>query len=202
MKKNYFKALAALTVSAIFFAFACNKMESEPENGENSTVKVGSLNSSNIKEAIAHSDAIIDVRVTKMIQEEKRIVNKIEIINKRKKATVGVYFAELTSKKNIRQQLENGELNGSAFIRDHKSNVVEEFTLNGGKIERRIIKNGLGTRSAGAEAECSFWTVHECVANEINGMNPIDYGVCLFTAPACYAQLWASCTWDTCFDAG
>lgn len=50
------------------------------------------------------------------------------------------------------------------------------------------------------EVPCSVSTVHDCVSYKIEDMNWIDYGACLATAPACYAQLWASCGWDVCHD--
>ncbi len=48
------------------------------------------------------------------------------------------------------------------------------------------------------KVQCTVATIHNCVSWEIEDMNWIEYGACLVGAPACYATLWASCTWEVC----
>jgi len=106
------------------------------------------------------------------------------------------------------------------FVSSHSENIYREmketpnsvngeFTIEiaGQVIYRRAIINGkaqkairIPLRAATTEmaAPCTVGTVHDCVAWEIDDMNWIEYGACLISAPACYAELWASCTWEVC----
>ena len=49
-----------------------------------------------------------------------------------------------------------------------------------------------------ANVACGVGTVHDCVSYKIEEMNWIEYGICLASAPGCYAGIWASCTWEVC----
>lgn len=76
-------------------------------------------------------------------------------------------------------------------------------------ILKRKVKNGIFQKSEliafrvpgptyNPNVACTVGTVHDCVSWKIEDMNWIEYGACLVSAPACYATLWASCTWEVC----
>jgi hypothetical protein len=88
-------------------------------------------------------------------------------------------------------------------------NGTLQVEVEGQVIYKKRIINGVGQKgqkipfksSDGINASrvpCTVSTVHDCVAWEIDDMNWIEYGACLVGAPACYATLWASCTWEVC----
>lgn len=107
------------------------------------------------------------------------------------------------------------------FVSDNSTNIYDQFANNkssingefaievdGQVILKKRIENGVGAKSklfafnpigrAEMAAPCNVTTVHDCVAWEIEDMNWVEYGFCLAGAPACYAGLWASCTWEVC----
>jgi hypothetical protein len=45
---------------------------------------------------------------------------------------------------------------------------------------------------------CTLRTVHDCVAFVIEGMNWLEYGVCMIRAPVCYLAQWTSCFRQVC----
>ena len=46
--------------------------------------------------------------------------------------------------------------------------------------------------------QCSVESVHDCVSYKIEDMNLVEYGLCLASAPSCYAGVWAVCAYDVC----
>ena len=47
---------------------------------------------------------------------------------------------------------------------------------------------------------CTIGNIHDCVAYKIEGMNWLQFGLCLLSAPACYGRQWAVCTIDVCIN--
>lgn len=47
---------------------------------------------------------------------------------------------------------------------------------------------------------CSVGNIHDCVAYRVEGMNWLQFGLCLLRAPVCYAEQWAYCTYSVCWN--
>lgn len=89
--------------------------------------------------------------------------------------------------------------------------VNGEFTIEteGQVILKKKIKNGIWEMSEiltykpmppnyNPKVPCAVSTIVDCIEWKLNDMNWIEYGGCCISAPACYANLWASCTWEVC----
>jgi hypothetical protein len=76
--------------------------------------------------------------------------------------------------------------------------VLKKHIVNGAWGKTEIIASRLPGPIYNPNLACNAITIHDCVSYEIEDMNWIEYGACLVSAPACYATLWASCTWEVC----
>lgn len=87
-------------------------------------------------------------------------------------------------------------------------NGIFEITSNKTLISQSIIKDGVvvsnerfysnRTSSARGDYACSVDGITSCADDEINDMNWIEYAFCAVGAPACLAELYASCIYENC----
>lgn len=102
---------------------------------------------------------------------------------------------------NIYEKIRNTPnlVNGEFTIEINGKIVLRKKIINGKALKSELVKENLGAVTDMNQAvPCTVTTVHDCVAWEIDNMNWIEYAACLISAPACYAELWASCTWEVC----
>ena len=88
-------------------------------------------------------------------------------------------------------------VNGRLIIETEGQIILTKQVVNGKWGSTKLEKRNAAI-SRVVSVACTVKTIHDCVAWEIEDMNWIEYGACLVSAPACYATLWASCTWEVC----
>ena len=105
---------------------------------------------------------------------------------------------------NIYEKMRNSPntVNGELTIETGGQVILRKKVVNGAWARTDVVAYKVDTNGSEEKrvnlAACSVTTVHDCVAWEIDDMNWVEYGFCLAGAPACYAGLWASCTWEVC----
>ena len=102
---------------------------------------------------------------------------------------------------NIYEKIRNTPnlVNGVFTIEINEEIVLRKKIINGKGLKSELVKAKQGAVTDMNQAvPCTVTTVHDCVAWEIDDMNWIEYAACLISAPACYAELWASCTCEVC----
>lgn len=189
------------SVSFIVFIFltsiysGCQNDEYSPYNVEN----LSSLSIPNVSENLldetksfkSKKNENLNVKITKIKDEELEIVRKVEII--KNDITIAIMYASVISSSSIKEQLANNTFTGHFTIKNNSEKVL---------YDQVVIDNGYAQKTfsdfmtLAAEDKCSFTYIHDCVAAKIENMNPFEYALCLITAPECYAGLWLICSWD------
>jgi hypothetical protein len=129
----------------------------------------------------------------------KRKVNVNPGISKGKIEPIYISFIS-NSSENIYSQMKShpNSVNGVLILETGGLLVLKKHIVNGAWGKTEIIASRLPGPIYNPNLACNAITIHDCVSYEIEDMNWIEYGACLVSAPACYATLWASCTWEVC----
>ena len=138
----------------------------------------------------------IEIRTMREVVDGITINNTVEIVNVNTNQIEDYYTftyvgasSDDISETNLKAGLTSGQ-----FQLFHKTELIGETTILNGVITKKVF-NYLDV--SGNRAPPSTWRrIRYCVASTIENMNIIDYSLCLVAAPACYAQIWASCTYD------
>jgi hypothetical protein len=116
-------------------------------------------------------------------------------------------FTSAKKNKNIYKQLREDKSNvdGILTVEVGGSKILTQSVVKGKDMTmKRSVINTLavadGDPVKDPKVPCTITTVHDCVSYKIEDMNVVEYAFCLAGAPACYAELWASCTWDVCHE--
>jgi hypothetical protein len=148
---------------------------------------------------LIHSSAIVDIKATDVFNASDSFKRKIEIIDRRNHVVHDVFYITMKSNdfsSNIYTQIKNQIFTGTLsivsdnqilFLEESKNGVIVNPSLS----ETNRIKSNL-------VPTCKVGIIHNCVAQKIRNMNIFEYGSCLATAPACYAELWGSCAFVDC----
>lgn len=130
------------------------------------------------------------------------IERKIEIVNRGTNAVLDVFNIVYKTDPNalVSDQIKSKILTGTLEIR-HQGDIIESWIIQKNISNRATIQNSatVQTNTYTAPSSCTISLVHDCVAYKINDMNPVEYILCLGSAPACYGGLWSICTYDVCY---
>lgn len=139
-----------------------------------------------------------------------KLKRKVKLVNPKTQAVIGEVFIRLESFNpdiNMYEQLDNapGKFSGSLIIETaegviYKKDIVDGQTVDEGSVSGKTT-GGLGGGPGpfyNPNLSCSFSNIHDCVAYNIEGMNWVNYALCLVRAPLCYLQQWATCTYEVC----
>jgi hypothetical protein len=189
MKRIFFLSVTI----ASFIVFACNKEKSNSNEfiPKNETVTIQGKNG-------------ITVTASDVYSMKSSFRREIQIVEPKTNTKFPKIFMNFQSDNtgNIYEQLKNRResVNGTFTIETEGQVIFEKKIVNGiGQKGHNIkLKTIFPNGSSRENVACTVTTVHDCVAWEIDDMNWIEYGFCLAGAPACYASLWASCTWEVC----
>ncbi len=156
---------------------------------------------------ILNSSKNVDIRASDVSSSLNSIIRKIEIIDKRNNSVFDTFIISLSCddpKDNIYEKLKLRTLSGTLKIENNNIILGKSHAINGLVSEDQKLSNYFYSSENGnpmykiAQLSCTASNVLNCVENRINSMNLMDYGICLATAPACYAALWAGCTYEIC----
>lgn len=155
------------------------------------------------------TDRGFNVVATPVSSTSNELVRKIEIVGT---GTTDIWYTFIIRVKNsdaksdISSSLQSKSFTGEFSIEYEGNTIVYGKSLNGKTqalqridVSDNKAMNLSSRRNANLWFGCTVRTVHNCVAGRIDAMNWVSYAFCLVSAPACYAELWASCTWDVCF---
>jgi uncharacterized protein YxeA len=196
MKKIIF-ASSLLTTIVITF-FACQKKEVQFD--ENFVLK---KNEAFVKK-LDNGGSITATDVYSKINSFRRAINIDAGPGKGKLPEIYLTFLS-NDDENIYEKMKNNPytVNGEFTVEAGGQVILRKKVVNGQWQKSDLIS--LSEAYVNSEPphynpnlKCTVKTVHDCVAWEIDDMNWIEYGLCLASAPGCYAGLWASCTWEVC----
>jgi hypothetical protein len=171
------------------------------------TIVIGCNKSSDLQEAlpkpnapltISNSDQI-DIKASDVYTTNDSLQRKIEIISKSDNTVQDVFYITLKSNNfntSIFTQLKEKTFTGTLSIANNNEII---FSKGGDqKVDEKISGQDVVKIKSNTVPSCNVTVVHNCVANKIDQMSIFEYGMCLATAPECYAGLWASCGWTNC----
>jgi hypothetical protein len=157
------------------------------------------------KPLIINSSEYVDVRASDLTSEFSSFKRKIEIIDKKNNSTFQTFILTVTNEKtdeSVYKSLKSSNFTGSLTVESEGRILLKFKSVNGKNLveSKENLNSGtiLNYETKKLTVPCTVTTVHDCVSFKIVDMNWIDYGLCLASAPACYAGLWASCSWDVC----
>lgn len=138
------------------------------------------------------------VEVTTVKSEINSRIIEMKITNKKTKVTLPTIYHKIT--------LDNKNEKFDDLSKDLSSiNGIYTIEVNGQILVSKIIKNGkiqsteIKTASSlYARYPCTTRGLILCADNEFNNMNWVEYGFCMAGAPACLAEVYASCAWESC----
>ena len=157
---------------------------------------------------LTHVSNTTDIRASDVESTPLIVKRKIEIINRANNSVVNTFILTLTNtdtKSNIFETVKNKTFTGTFTIESQGELLLKAQATNGVSADDLIYSNENTDFASNPKYQtmeavpCTLYNVTKCVNTRILAMNWIDYGACMLTAPACYAQLWGSCTWDICF---
>ncbi len=186
--------VATLFVSILAFAISCSK---------SSSTDLNQIPPPNQPYTI-HSSAQTDIRASDVESTPLIIKRQIEIINRLDNSVTNTFILTITNddpKTNIFETIKLKKATATFTIESNDQTLFKAQAINGVSQVGLVYRNANTTfdiSSPKPTIMCTLYQVTSCVNSRIVAMNWIDYLACCATAPACYAQLWASCTWDLC----
>lgn len=183
--KGLYLGFAIVSISIISTLISCNKeqVNSEPIPDKNTTYTT-------------QSSEFFDIRANDVYTKEDSLQRKIEIIDKRINSVRDAFYITLISENtsaNLYTHLKNKTFSGIFKIESNNKILYKLVLLNGKIVPQQVAVNSKNIKS-NMIPTCTLSLVHGCVAQKIEQMNIFAYGLCLASAPACYAGLWAECT--------
>ncbi len=156
------------------------------------------------------------IKASSLHKSKDSIVRQIELLDSRDSSLLYAYNikAENSSQKdiNISRAITEKKFRGKVSISmagvellSHDYKLGTTLKANKQKAAQEISAKQISQSRIGRfkmnpqpDFPCTIDTVHDCVSFKIDDMNWVDYAICVASAPACYGQLWASCTYDVC----
>lgn len=143
------------------------------------------------------------VTVRDVYSMKSALKRNVQLVNPKTKELIGEAF--------IRLEGADPDENMYDILKDNPSKFSGTLTIeaDGIIVYQKQIVSGVAepaTVTAGrttgelAGGPCTFRNIHNCVSHIIEGMSWWRYGLCLLSAPACYARQWAFCTFDVCIN--
>ena len=148
---------------------------------------------------IIHNSEFIDIKATDVYTTSDSLQRKIQIIDRKTSVVYDTFIITLTSidyRDNLYTQLKNKTFRGSLTI-ESNGDILLSKVVNKGVFESFHSKENSKIKS-NLIPTCKLTVIHNCVVQKIDNMSIFEYGLCLAAAPACYAQLWASCGFIDC----
>lgn len=146
---------------------------------------------------LIHYNDQIDLKASDVISTPSFVQRKVELILRNTNTVYKTFFIEVLSAtgKDIKQSIQDNSFSGSLVIKDENSILERWSTVLSPAVQSNSVQTNV---AAELPMGCNVTNIHNCVARKIDDMNWVSYSFCLASAPACYAELWASCTWDAC----
>lgn len=192
MKKSI---LASLLLVALFFT-SCKK---------NPTTNLVSNETPKNEKITVKGEGGITVTAEDVYSNNTEFKRKITIFDSVSQTTLPSIFIKFTSfnkEVNIYEQLENDKsnVNGILIVEMEGVEILSQKIIDGKEKSLKRNKNFLSEIGPvyNKNTPCTARTVHDCVAYKIDGMNAVEYALCLGGAPACYLGTWAACGYDVC----
>ena len=156
---------------------------------------------------IEGKDGII-ITASDVYSMNSKLKRKITIYDSKTKTMIGEAFIKVESSKssdNIYYILQNDPAGFSGFISievddqvAYVQNIVNGNPVKGDQVASKQSFQGGPGPVYNPNLRCTFRNIHDCVAYNIEKLNWFQFGVCLVSAPACYAKHWADCGWEVC----
>lgn len=186
--KGVYSGFLIISIITFFIIIGCNKSIAPEEPVPKSNAPF-----------IIHNADFIDIKATDVYTAHDSLQRKIEIIDRRTNAVYDTFYITMKSNDNtanLYTQLKNKSFTGSLTIISNNEILLSKEVYNG-VIEKASSTLGIKTKS-NLVPTCKITVIHNCVVQKIDNMSIFEYGLCLATAPACYAQLWATCGFIDC----
>lgn len=165
-------------------------------------IKDQSLNISTLNSPLViPTSTQFDIRASDVITTKSLVIRKIEYIDKNTKQILDTFLIkmeEIDATENILLKLRNRTFKGTLTI-SSDNQIVYEVKIDKGGIQKNNISNTSNeVIISNMVPTCKFNLIHGCVSHAIDSMGIFEYGVCLYSAPECYALLWAGCAFNYC----
>lgn len=152
-----------------------------------------------------HISKVLDIRASDVLNTSSSIKRKIEYIDRITKLVLDSFIISIVSTDTnsiLYSAIKNKTFNGSVTIESgpelllnidiYKGVVSKNNSINENKnINLHNYKSNLVNT-------CKVGLIHGCVSNAIDNMGVFEYAACLYSAPSCYALLWAGCGFNYC----
>ena len=150
---------------------------------------------------IIHASSIIDVRASDVVTSKSLIIRKIEFINRQSSLLLDSFIItmqQLDTSRFIFTSLKEKTFKGTFKI-ESGNQTLYNINIDKGIIQNNEVQYSNGDKiKANLIPTCKVDLIHGCVSNAIKNMGIFEYGACLYSAPECYALLWAGCTFNYC----
>ena len=190
---NIFMKNFLIILVVALFTISCQKQTTlQPEFQANETIKI---NVNENLELVAYD----------VLTNNSQIIRRIDFYDSKTKLILQSYTLQLTSTEgSILEKVKSKKFTGSFIIYSNGYSVMSTSAVRGvfKDFYRTDTKKNLLIKTdvaeGGGDAPCSLTSVHDCVSFKIDDMNFTEYVLCLASAPACYAGVWAICAEDVC----
>lgn len=195
MKKNILLLFTSIIFTLSFSFLACTKNNTDDNENEfipkNETVTINGKNG-------------ITVTASDIYSKKSSFKREIIINDPISKTTFPKIYMSFISddNENIYEKIKKRPnlVNGIFLIEIEGQVILRKRIVNGSGEKSQLISKREQFQNQRVAVACTVSTIHDCVSWEIDDMNWIEYGACLISAPGCYAALWASCTWEVCYN--
>lgn len=163
------------------------------------------------KPYLAHSSSTVDLLATDSVNSSTTVIKKIRFIDRKFGFVFNEFIIKIevdNKKDNVFNVLRSRKITGTFEIIHQNQVIVKTHVINGveGSTEHYGVEDSRGSigptngklSMAPNLDPCTFSGVHDCVSERIKAMGWVEYGLCLTTAPECYAAQWLICDFQVC----
>lgn len=148
-----------------------------------------------------HASESIDIRASDVLTSSHSIKRKIEFIDRYTdiiKDTFIISMDQIDTSMNFIASIKEKKFIGELTIESDNIILYNIKIDKWGILPKKILNSSQMAIKPSRVNTCKFNLVHGCVSNEIKKMGIFEYAACLYTAPECYALLWAGCAFNYC----
>ena len=144
----------------------------------------------------------LEIRASDLPSNKSSVKRKIEFIDKLSHAILDTFIISMENTDTTKYFIETIKQKTFKGVFKISSDqiIIYEAAVEGGKILPKVTGNSgsNNTIKTNLIPTCKFSLVFGCVNQTIQNMGIFEYGACLYSAPDCYALLWAGCAFNYC----
>ena len=150
-----------------------------------------------------HISNVLDIRASDVSNKRYSFKRKIEYIDRITKLVLDSFIISMENTDttvSIQSAINHKNFNGSFIIESGSEQFLNMNFKKGVAIKPIGINESINLHNYKSNLvnTCKVSLIHGCVSNAIDNMGVFEYAACLYSAPSCYALLWAGCSFNYC----